>query len=79
MIAAVGRSAYDVYMRAHTKLIKELEISGHTVETTGNGHLKVRRPNGSYAMTMSHSPGDKGAALSARRLALRLGLLEKSC
>lgn len=65
-------------MRTHKELIKELKRRGcHVVHS--KSHLKVLRPNGSYAMTMAHSPSDRSATESAVRLAYRLGLLEKPC
>lgn len=72
-----GATAHIVVaMRTHAELIKELKTRGYTVEHSSRGHYKVRRPNGSYAMTMSHSPKDRNSVNSARRLAKRLGLLE---
>lgn len=63
-------------MRTHKELIRALERKGYSV-IHSKRHLKVLRPNGSYAMTMAHSPSDKSATDSALRLAYRLGLLEK--
>lgn len=65
-------------MRTHKELIKELKRNGYDV-VVGKKHLKVLRPNGSYAMTMANSPSDRSATDSALRLAYRLGLLEKPC
>lgn len=65
-------------MRTHKELIRELERKGYSV-VNGKRHLKVLRPNGSYAMTMANTPSDKSATDSALRLAYRLGLLEKPC
>lgn len=65
-------------MRTHKELIKALKENGYHV-VHSKSHLKVLRPNGSYAMTMAHSPSDRSAIYSALRLAYRLGLLEKPC
>lgn len=65
-------------MRTHKELIRALRENGHQV-VNGKRHLKVLRPNGSYAMTMANSPSDRSATDSALRLAYRLGLLEKPC
>lgn len=73
----MGQSSYDGCMKPHEKLIKELKKRGYTVTVSRAGHYKVLRPNGSYAMTMSRSPGNTTANNAARRLARRLGLLEK--
>lgn len=66
-------------MRTHKELIRALEDSGHSVVYGNRGHLKVLRANGSYAMTMAGSPGDKNATNKARLLATRLGLLDERC
>lgn len=61
-------------MKQQTKLIIELERNGYIVERHNAGHLKVRRPNGSYLMTMSASPSAPNAERQARRLLRKLGV-----
>jgi hypothetical protein len=61
-------------MDTHTKLLRRLKRNGFVVEYLRNGHTKIRRPNGSYLMTMSTSPGDTNATKAAERLLRRLGV-----
>lgn len=65
-------------MARHRGLITELKKMGYKVEVSNNAHYKVRRPNGSYLMTMSLSPGDINAEKQARRLFERLTREESS-
>lgn len=59
-------------MTEHKKFIEQLKAMGYQVKSARNGHLKVCRPNGSYLMTMSASPGDRFSATMARQLFRRL-------
>lgn len=49
----------------HKQLIQALRRAGYGVELARSGHVKVRRPNGSYMYTLALSPSDVRAIRNA--------------
>jgi len=61
-------------MKQHQGLLRELKANGYIIEKPRTGHIKVRRPNGSYLMTISGSPSDINAERNTRQRLRRLGV-----